>query len=271
MERAFLVEKDRLVSGLMVAKFGGEAVTYGATHGDPLNTAGIYDWARQGSVFVKNGGKLVVTSSGAVPSGQYLIGTEGKSIREKQLEAAFGQAYLMKTWVDAFAVNGLVAAQFLVTKHDLQSQLPVIMDSLDFGVAVVNEHDTACDEELRKLIFHGDNDEVAKLVALGVGADTLLLLTNVDGVLNHNGQLIKDGIDVDLGSIHGISEKGSGGMFSKASNAREASRFGINAYIGRANHPDIILKVATGEANGLCTFFPSPAREVAKSISLVYR
>lgn len=256
------VESRRFVARCFVGKIGSSSITEGACNGEPLNRELILDHARQYSEMFRDGVGVVVVSSGAVASGKSRLGIEldPKDIEGEQMVASFGQPSLIAAWIEAFAANGVVAGEFLLTRRDIASTIPVLERAMLYGVPIINENDAVSDEEMRRLEGFEDNDELAKLVALKLGADTLALLTDRDGVMDNTGILIENGHLVDLSRLNGKSEVGKGGMRRKAWNAREAAGTGMNAYIARAGYPDIILRIASGTASGICTEFKGITR-----------
>ena len=133
------------------------------------------------------GQKLLVVSSGAVAlgRGRLALGRRSLSLAEKQAAAAAGQSLLMRAWEEVLEPQGLHTAQVLLTPDDTEvrrrflNARATLETLLDLGVTpVVNENDTVGTEELR----YGDNDRLAARVAQMVGADLLVLLSDVDGL-----------------------------------------------------------------------------------------
>ena len=133
------------------------------------------------------GQKLLVVSSGAVALGRRRLALKRRALTlpEKQAAAAAGQSLLMRAWEEALAPVGLVAAQVLMTPDDTEvrrrylNARATLETLLELGVTpVVNENDTVATEEIR----YGDNDRLAARVAQMVGADLLVLLSDVDGL-----------------------------------------------------------------------------------------
>ncbi len=188
--------------------------------------------------------QIVIVSSGAVVAGMSLIGHERK-VYDSSIYAMAGSAAIVVVWQKLFKKRGLNVGQILVTHNDIKDKeeggrlRQVIHQALDEGVIpVVNENDVLSDIELAKLSYGGDNDGLASKIAITVGASDLMLLTNVDGLLDSNRQVVSN-IDVDnhklvSGLIDGKSETGRGGMSCKIEAAVQAERHGVKSHIGNA-------------------------------------
>jgi glutamate 5-kinase len=135
----------------------------------------------------KRGQQFLIVSSGAVALGRRRLGLGRRALElpEKQAAAAAGQGLLMRAWEEAFEPYGLIAAQVLLTRDDTEvrrrwlNARATMETLLALGVApIVNENDTVATEEIR----YGDNDRLAARVAQMIGADLLVLLSDVDGL-----------------------------------------------------------------------------------------
>jgi glutamate 5-kinase len=131
--------------------------------------------------------ELAVVTSGAVAIGRWKLGFGKRALRieEKQAAAACGQVWLAHAWAEALGKRGLVGAQVLLTPEDTEARRrhlnarATIAKLLDAGaVPVINENDTVATEEIR----FGDNDRLAARVAQMASADTLVLLSDIDGL-----------------------------------------------------------------------------------------
>ncbi len=145
------------------------------------------DVARQVTALCDAGREVVVVSSGAIAIGSRELGWEvpGRSIPEKQAAAAVGQIGLVEIYRRRFARHGRRVAQILVTRTGLEERerflnaRRTLMTLLGLGVVpIVNENDTVATEEIR----FGDNDNLSATVVNLVGADLLVILTDVDGL-----------------------------------------------------------------------------------------
>ena len=204
------------------------------------------------------GASVVLVSSGAVALGRPRLGLPPRrrlSLPEKQAAAAAGQTALMAAWESALAPHGITAAQVLLTRDDTEVRArwlngrATLATLLRLGaLPVVNENDTVAVEELR----YGDNDRLAARVAQMVGAEALVLLSDVDGL--HTADPRRDPaarhlplvealtpeVEAMAGGADAAAGMGTGGMASKLAAARIAREAGCATLIaaGRAGAPD---------------------------------
>jgi glutamate 5-kinase len=205
---------------------------------------------------------VVLVSSGAIALGTQRLGygSRPKETARLQAAAAAGQSVLMRRYDEAFGLLGVTTAQVLLTHSDLAERdrmnnaREALAALLEAGaVPIVNENDTVSIEELH----FGDNDQLAAMVAPLVGADLLVLFTDVEGVLGENGQRIGVMGDNDtIGQIAGTGERvGSGGIQSKIDAARKACRAGADVVIAASSRPGALGDILAGADVG--TFFPA--------------
>lgn len=204
------------------------------------------------------GRQIVLVSSGAIGLGRARLGMgeRPRDMPRLQAAAAVGQSRLVRRWEDAFEAHGAAVAQVLLTHADLTDRDRYLnarhaLDALlDLGaVPVINENDTVSVEEIR----FGDNDQLAAMVATLVGADLLILLTDVEGVLDDEGERLATVRDVDevTGFLRASADDvGSGGMASKLEAARRATRRGVPVVIARAAREGLLRDVLAGEDVG---------------------
>lgn len=207
---------------------------------------------------VKAGRKVVLVSSGAVAVGRERLGLaeRPRKVALLQAAAATGQSLLMRAYEDAFEARGIHVAQVLLT-HDAVSDRErylharrAIDELLKLGVVpIINENDTVSIDELR----FGDNDQLAAMVCTLIGADLLVLLSDVEGVLNDEGARIS--LVSEVGDIeHFIrppeDDVGLGGMQSKVEAARRATLHGLPVAIGPAASADFLDRLLRGEDVG---------------------
>jgi glutamate 5-kinase len=211
--------------------------------------------------FCKRDYGFVLVTSGAIAIGCARLGyrTRPKEMAKLQAAAAAGQSVLMRRYDEAFAEAQLTAAQVLLTHSDLADRdrannareaLAELLSAR--AVPIINENDTVATEEIK----FGDNDQLAGMVTPLVGADLLILLTDVDGVLDSKGKRIPVLLDgTEVGKIEKTGEKvGTGGMQSKLAAARMATRSGAAVVIASATRPQIISQVLAGKDVG--TYLP---------------
>ena len=203
----------------------------------------------------------VVVTSGAIALGWGRLGyrAKPKEVALLQASAAAGQSVLMRRYDEAFGALGITPAQVLLSYADLADRerlnnareaLGALLDAN--AVPIVNENDTVATEEIR----FGDNDQLAAMVVPLVGADLLVLLTDVDGVLDAQGQRIAVmSTDTEMIQLEAKADRmGSGGMASKVDAARKACRSGASVVIAPAGRPNVLTDIVAGADVG--TLFP---------------
>jgi len=226
----------------------------------------------------KNGIEIIVVTSGAVGSGKFLI-TLPENLNEvtkKQVYAAIGQPKLMSLYSEFFMKYDLICAQILATKMDFCDKTHFNnMKSCFEGVfgtnviSIVNENDTV---SVRELMFT-DNDELAGLLASMMGVDSLIILTNVDGVYNGDpkkpeSQVIPEIKYEDIAKLEDFispekSKFGRGGMLTKSGIAKKLSNLGVTTHIINGKKINSILKVLNNEIIGT-KFIPKKSLSSAK-------
>ncbi|MCQ9371290.1 glutamate 5-kinase [Corynebacterium sp. 35RC1] len=195
------------------------------------------------------GSDVIVVSSGAVASGMAPLGLSKRptDLATKQAAASVGQVYLANSWGRSFARYGRVIGQVLLTASDAGARdrarnAQRTIDKLRQlrAVPIVNENDTVATSEMH----FGDNDRLAAIVAHLTYADALILLSDVDGLYDKNPTAadakfvpeVRDGNDLK-GVVAGEGGAvGTGGMASKVSAARLASRGGIPVLLTSAEN-----------------------------------
>lgn len=211
--------------------------------------------------------KVVLISSGAVAFGRKSVTFEAKTdpVIQKQILAAVGQVELIHSYKELFHQEDLQIAQLMVTKEDFRDRKHYLnMKNCLFGlikkgiIPVINENDTVAVTEL----MFTDNDELAGLVAAMVDADTLILLTNVDGIyMGHPedpGAELIEYVGHKMPSIsHFVSSTtssfGRGGMLTKMSMAKKSADLGIEVIIANGKREGVLVDYFEG--NLKCTYF----------------
>ncbi len=217
---------------------------------------------------------VLVVSSGAIGLGMERLGLRERPTVLSQIQAcaAIGQSRLMSLYDDAFDQLGCPIAQVLLTEDDFRdavrhANLRAALDALlTMGVIpIVNENDTVSTIELertteykpRERIF-GDNDKLSALLLKHIGADLLVLLSDVDGLYDrHPGEpgatLIPQVSAVDetiLALANGSNGRGRGGMVSKLESARIVLHAGKRVIIANGRTPHVLERIVSGEPVG---------------------
>lgn len=244
----------------VVVKIGSSAL---CTDGqfDPSRAAAIAD------EIVKSQREVVCVSSGAIAAGVSILGLKKRPSDTSTLQAvaALGQPKLMNAYSDAFSKHDTPCAQVLLTRSDFTHRASYVNALHTFSklfeigaVAIVNENDSVATEEIR----YGENDILAALVANLLTADALILLSDVEGLLDRDGQVISrvESVTEEISAIAGksVSAFGSGGMATKIQAARVAATCGITAVITKAT-PGALTAVLDGQTLGTI-FHPALTR-----------
>lgn len=236
----------------VVVKIGTKSITAG-------EKGRFGEVAAQVAKLRESGKQVVLVSSGAIALGFPRLGLKARPVlmAELQASAAAGQSRLMHAYEQVFAAHGIEVAQILLT-HDGVAQRELYLNAraaidalLQYGcVPIINENDTVAVEEIR----FGDNDQLAAMVATLVGADLLVLLTDVEGLLDADGKRIDTVRDVEevrsLVRPHEAGGLSLGGMESKLEAARRASLRGLSVVIADARDPHILSQIVGGESVG---------------------
>ena len=223
------------------------------------------------------GQELVVVSSGAIALGRRPLGLSDGDLRleEKQAAAATGMVRLAHAYQEILEKHGMTVAQVLLTLDDSENRRRYInaRNTLEAllragAVPLINENDTVATDEIR----FGDNDRLAARVAAMIGADTLVLLSNVDGLYtadpltDKDARLIPEVRDItpEIEALAGpvATGYGSGGMVTKLAAAKAALGAGCRMVIadGSALHP--LKRIEDGAP---CTWFlPSATPRTAR-------
>ena len=215
----------------------------------------------------KNGTEVILVSSGAIAVGRRRLGLEPGQLRleEKQAAAATGQIRLAHAYQEALARHGITCAQVLLTLDDTEerrrhlnarSTLNMLV-KLD-AVPVINENDTVATSEIR----FGDNDRLAARVSAMISADTLVLLSDIDGLYtadprkDSSAQFIAeiDEVSADVEAMAGEAPPGysSGGMVTKLAAARIAMAAGCRMLIANGRQMNPLQAVIDGAK---CSWF----------------
>jgi glutamate 5-kinase len=198
--------------------------------------------------------EYVIVSSGAIACGMFSLGIKRrpKKLGLMQATAAVGQSRLMHTY-ERLLFGKKVVAQLLLSSDDFSSPLryrnlsKTLHQLLRMKVLpIVNENDSISVRELEGAF--GDNDELSALVACALGADWLVLLTDVEGFFQSPSlrgkprlvRLVRRVTPAMEAACNGKSQLGRGGMRSKLRAALRATAAGIQVVIANGNHPQVI-------------------------------
>ncbi|BAN35919.1 gamma-glutamyl kinase [Sulfuricella denitrificans skB26] len=246
----------------LVIKVGSSLVT---NSGAGLDHEAIATWAAQIAALKAMGREVVLVSSGAIAEGMQRLGWKKRpsAVHELQAAAAVGQMGLVQVYETCFRKHGLHTAQILLTHDDLadrkrylnaRSTLRTLLKLNT--IPIINENDTVVTEEIR----FGDNDTLGALVTNLIDADALIILTDQTGLYSADPR--KDPTATLVGEARAGdpaletmaggagSDIGRGGMLTKILAAKRAARSGAHTVIAWGREPDVLTRLAQGEAIG---------------------
>lgn len=223
----------------VVIKIGSSSLT--GKDGAGLDSSAVAKLVTAVAALKKSGKEVIVVSSGAIAAGLTPLGltSRPKDLATQQAAASVGQGLLIHSYTEAFRNHSITASQVLLTIEDIvrrshyQNAQRTLFKLLQLGVVpIINENDSVGTQEIR----FGDNDRIAALVSHLVGADLLVLVTDVDALYDAPPSQpgakkisIVDSVDqLSDAQIGGAGSKvGSGGMITKIEAARIATGAGI--------------------------------------------
>ena len=244
-----------------VIKIGSSLIT---NDGQGLNSQAIQSWAEQIANLRASGKEILLVSSGAVAEGMARIGWKKRphALHELQAAAALGQMGLIQQFESCFKQHDIHTAQVLLTHEDLSDRQrylnarSTLKTLLALGaIPIINENDTVATDEIR----FGDNDTLGALVSNLVEADTLIILTDQDGLFdkdprhNQDAKLIEQANAGDttlLGMAGESGDLGQGGMRTKITAAQRAARSGATTIIASGAEKNVLQRIAAGETIG---------------------
>lgn len=263
--RAALKKRQRIV-----VKIGSSSLHHMST--GELNLTKMERLVRELCELKNQGRDVILVSSGAIAVGKKVmnISPGDKDIPVKQACAAVGQARLMMIYQKLFAEYNHTTAQILMTKHTIVDDINrrnahnTFTELLRLGVIpVVNENDTVAIHEVEDTI--GDNDFLSAVVANLVGADLLILLSDIDGLYTDDPRANRDAgfisLVEELGSVMSMGKEstgsniGTGGMSAKLHAATVAVNAGTDMVIANGKDVSVIHKIMEGRNYG--TLFKS--------------
>ncbi|MBC5713660.1 glutamate 5-kinase [Roseburia sp. BX1005] len=248
----------------VVIKIGSSSLNHEETGG--LNFTKLEKLVRELCDLRNQGVDVCLVSSGAIAVGRSSMGMKErpKTMAKKQACAAVGQARLMMTYQKMFSEYHQTAGQVLMTKKTMLDNVSrknaqnTFEELFELGVIpIVNENDTVSTYEIQ----FGDNDTLSAIVASLISADLLILLSDIDGLYtddphaNPNAKLIKDVDVIDEKLLHMAKEStgsdvGTGGMATKLTAARIATRSGCDMIIANGKDVGILHEIFEGDFTG---------------------
>jgi glutamate 5-kinase len=249
-------------AAVIVVKVGSSLVT---NNGNGLDKSAIAAWAGQIAALAQQGKQIVLVSSGAVAEGMQRLGWKKRptAVNELQAAAAVGQMGLVQMYESCFAKHQLHTAQVLLTHDDLADRKrylnarTTLRTLLDMKVIpIINENDTVVTDEIR----FGDNDTLGSLVANLIEADTLIILTDQQGLYSADPRSNPEAKFVSFATAGDAALEqmaggagtsiGTGGMLTKILAAKRAARSGAHTVIASGREKDVLVRLSAGEAIG---------------------
>ena len=254
----------------IVVKVGSSLVT---NEGRGIDADAVGNWCRQLAQLAGQGREVVMVSSGAIAEGMKRLGwrTRPTELHELQAAAAVGQMGLAQMYESQLSLHGLGSAQVLLTHADLADRerylnaRSTLLTLLRLQVIpVINENDTVVNDEIK----FGDNDTLGALVANLVEADALVILTDQRGLYSADPRRVPDARFIDTATAGDPalelmaggagSSIGRGGMLTKILAAKRAAGSGASTVIAWGREPDVLLRLAAGEAIGTALLAGTP-------------
>ena len=207
------------------------------------------------------GNEIVIVSSGAIGMGvgKLSLGRRPEDIATKQAAAAVGQCELMYTYDRLFSQYNRTVGQILLTSADFRHEdrhanfTNTINRLLELGaVPVINENDTVATDEIK----FGDNDTLSAHVATSIGADLLVILSDINGLYTSDPNIdpdaklipkvnrVNDSIYALAGGTTGL---GTGGMKTKIDAADICMKAGVDCFITSGSDPEVLYDLADGK------------------------
>lgn len=245
----------------VIIKVGTSTLTHPNGH---LHLGRMEALVRQIADLHAEGRNVVLVTSGAVGAGLGRLNLEQRpqEVHAKQALAAIGQGLLMQRYEALFGEYGLVVGQVLLTREDLEDphrreSAAAVMDQMLHWrvVPIVNENDTVTSEEIRV----GDNDTLSAQVATLIGADLLILLSDVEGLYPADPRtnpglqpMLTASLADDLERIAGGAgtANGTGGMATKIRAARICAEAAIDMVVASGDRAGVLREIAAGDPVG---------------------
>ncbi len=246
----------------IVVKVGTSTLAYPTCR---LNIRRVESLCRVLSDLKNAGNEVILVSSGAIGMGvgKLLLKQRPSDIPTKQAAAAVGQCELMYKYDELFSHYNHTVGQILLTGSDIDHEdrrenfVNTMSRLLELGVIpIINENDTVTTDEIKV----GDNDTLAAIVATNIGADLLVLLSDIDGLYTgdpHTDKtakliptvdtLTEDILSLGKGSASGL---GTGGMVTKLHAAEMCMKAGVDMIIANGDEPENLYKAVDGSGVG---------------------
>ncbi len=260
--RELLKDKKRIV-----VKVGSSSLIHKET--GKLDLRKVEVLVRELSDLHNQGKNVVLVTSGAVAVGSTVLGLKErpKELKVKQACSAVGQARLMMIYQKLFSEYNQTAAQILMTKNTMVNNVNRMHARNTFeellrldAIPVVNENDSISSYELEFLDAFGDNDTLSAVIAALIGADLLILLSDIDGLFTDDPNTNPDAefidtvetLDEKLLSMGkgSVSKVGTGGMATKLTAAEIATAAGADMVIANGADFHVIHKIIEGRRYG---------------------
>ena len=219
---------------------------------------------------LKNAGhEIILVSSGAIGMGvgKLNLPERPKDVPTKQASAAVGQCELMYTYDKQFTEYSHTVAQLLLTGEDIKSEQRsrnvrnTLSRLLELGaLPIINENDAVATDEIGVENTIGENDSLSAIVAAAIGADLLVLLSDIDGLYDKDPRRHPDArliptverVDDELFTLAEDSSTGlgTGGMITKLRAAAIATEAGCEMVIANGSKPEVLYDIAAGRPAG---------------------
>lgn len=260
--RELLKDKKRIV-----IKVGSSSLIHKET--GKLDLRKVEVLVRELSDLHNQGKNVVLVTSGAVAVGSTVLGLKERpgELKVKQACSAVGQARLMMIYQKLFSEYNQTAAQILMTKNTMVNNVNRMHARNTFeellrldAIPVVNENDSISSYELEFLDAFGDNDTLSAVIAALIGADLLILLSDIDGLFTDDPNTNPDAKFID--TVETLDEKflsmgkgsvskvGTGGMATKLTAAKIATAAGADMVIANGADFHVIHKIIEGRRYG---------------------
>ncbi len=250
-------------AAMIVVKVGTRVVTSASGHLDDGRIARLADQLNE---LVAGGRQVVLVSSGAVGAGmsELELDRRPEDLAKLQAVAAVGQAKLIEAYDRTFREHGRHAAQVLLTAQDLDDRASylnvrnTLLSLMEFkAIPIINENDTVAVDEL--MTTFGDNDRLAALVTNLLGAELLVILSDVDGLYDGDPESESTGVISLVTELndeiraHASTDNegpGKGGMISKLDAAQIVTAAGEQVIIASGHEENVLCRIVEGESLG---------------------